>query len=275
MEKSEIESIGLELLLEAIYRRYGHDFRGYSRKHLERRVGQFCTGRNYGSISELIPAVLHDEPLFEKLLREFSIIVTEMFRDPLMYRSIRKQVVPILRTFPFIRIWVAGCATGEEAYSIAILLEEEDLYDRCTIFGTDFNDSALEKAKEGIYPADSIKLFTENYQRAGGEKSFSEYYHAEYEYAVMAPSLKRNMIFANHNLSTDHVFGDMHLVLCRNVLIYFDRELQDRALSLFSESLVLSGILCLGSNEDIRFTSLRDKFRSIDYGARIFQKTGG
>lgn len=275
MENSEIEGIELELLLEAIYRRYGHDFRGYSRKHLERRLRQFCAGRKVTSMSELIPAVLHDEQFFERLLREFSIIVTEMFRDPEVYLSIRKHVVPILRTFPFIRVWVAGCATGEEAYSIAILLKEEGLYSRCTIFGTDFNDSALEKAKEGIYAADSMKLFTENYQKAGGQGSFSEYYHANYEFAAMAPSLKENMVFANHNLSTDHVFGDMHLVLCRNVLIYFDPTLQERAFSLFADSLVLSGILCLGSKEDIQFTSFRDKFRSIHRESRIFQKISG
>ncbi|RJQ83817.1 MAG: protein-glutamate O-methyltransferase CheR [Desulfobacteraceae bacterium] len=271
MNENVIAQIELDLLVQAIYRRYGHDFRDYSKAHLKRRMQQFASVKSHGRIADLIPKVLHDEAFFETLLREISITVTEMFRDPHVFQSLRRVAIPFLRTFPFIRVWVAGCATGEEAYSLAILLKEEGLYDRSTIFVTDFNDVAVEKAKAGIYPLDSMSAYTRNYQQAGGSGSFSEYYHAGYDSAAMAPWLKENMVFANHNLVTDWVFSEMHLVFCRNVLIYFNQQLQSRVLTLFSEALARGGFLCLGPSEDITFSSARPLFKQMDEKARIFQ----
>jgi len=271
MNPNDIEKIEIDLLIEAIFRRYGHDFRGYSKAHLKRRIQQFAAIKAQARISDLIPRVLHDERLFEMLLKDISITVTQMFRDPQVFQSLRRHVIPFLRTFPFLRVWVAGCATGEEVYSVAIMLKEEGLYERSTLFATDFNDFALEKAKAGIYPIESIAAYTRNYQQAGGTGSFSDYYHAKYDSAAMAPWLKRNMVFANHNLVTDAVFSEMHLVFCRNVLIYFNQQLQDRVLTLFSQTLARGGFLCLGTSEDIAFSSVREIFKRTDDNARIFQ----
>jgi chemotaxis protein methyltransferase CheR len=274
LEIDEIEKIETDLLLDAIYRRYGHDFRGYARTHLERRIRRFLGKIRYTAISELIPKVLHEETFFEKLALEFSITVTEMFRDPFVYRSIREKVVPFLRTYPFIRVWIAGCSTGEEAYSLAIVLKEEGLLQRSTIFATDFNDSALQRAREGVYAIGNIRQFTENYQQGGGIDSFSKYYHAHYGRVTIDQSLKERIVFANHNLATDAVFNEVHLILCRNVLIYFDQDLQDRVLTVFSESLTRRGFLCLGTSEEVQFSKVRDCFKIIDNSARIFQLTG-
>jgi chemotaxis protein methyltransferase CheR len=195
-----------------------------------------------------------------------------MFRDPFVYCALREKVVPLLKTYPFVKVWHAGCATGEEVYSLAILLKEEGLFDRVTIFGTDFNDRALEQARQGIYPAERIKDFTRNYQEAGGKGSFSEYYHARYESAALNANLKERITFANHNLASDAAFGEMHLVFCRNVLIYFNPELQNRALRLFDESLVRGGFLCLGTKEDIQFTEVAGGYDAVDSAARIYRK---
>ncbi len=273
MEGDKAEAIELDVLLEAIHRRYGHDFRGYSRSHIIRRVKSFLAKSGQDSVAELIPKVLRDEAFFEKLVFELSVTVTQMFRDPPVFKSIRTKVVPILRTYPFLRIWVAGCATGEEAYSIAILLKEEGLYDHSTIFATDFNDTALEKARDGIYDLDQIRQSTENYQRSGGPNSFSEYYHAEFGAARLDQSLKNKLVFANHNLSTDSVFSEMHLILCRNVMIYFDKELQDRVFGLFSDSLVRGGFLCIGTSEEVQFSNFRKNFSRTDYESRIFRRS--
>ncbi len=273
MEGDKAEAIELDVLLEAIHRRYGHDFRGYSRSHIIRRVKSFLTKSGQDSVAELIPKVLRDEAFFEKLVFEFSVTVTQMFRDPSVFRSIRTKVVPILRTYPFLRIWVAGCATGEEAYSMAILLKEEGLYDNSTIFATDFNDLALEKAREGIYHFDQIRQSTENYQQSGGQRSFSEYYHAEFGAVMLDQSLKKNLVFANHNLATDSVFSEMHLILCRNVMIYFDKELQNRVFGLFSDSLLRGGFLCIGTSEEVRFSNFGKNFSRTDYGSKIFKRS--
>jgi chemotaxis protein methyltransferase CheR len=272
MEGDKAEAIELDVLLEAIHRRYGYDFRGYSRIHIVRRVKSFLAKSGQDSVAELIPKVLRDEAFFEKMVFELSVTVTQMFRDPSVFKSIRTKVVPILRTHPFLRIWVAGCATGEEAYSIAILLKEEGLYDHSTIFATDFNDTALEKARDGIYDLGQIRQSTENYQRSGGPKSFSEYYHAEFGAARLDQSLKNNLVFANHNLATDSVFSEMHLILCRNVMIYFDKELQDRVFGLFSDSLVRGGFLCIGTSEEVQFSNFRKNFSRTDYESRIFTR---
>jgi len=272
MEDFKIETIEIDLLLEAIFKRYGHDFRHYAKASIGRRVRQFLAKCECGSIAEMIPRVLHDELFFERMVREFSITVTEMFRDPYVYRAIREKVAPLLKSYPYLRVWHAGCATGEEAYSLSIVLKEEDLYDRTIMFATDFNDVALEKARDGIYELERVKHFTRNYQDAGGLTSFSEYYHAHYGSMAIQQTLKKNITFANHNLVTDSVFGEMNFILCRNVLIYFDKELQQRVLNLFLGSLAHGGYLCLGSKESLLFTEVHDHFRVIDEKARIYQK---
>ena len=204
----------------------------------------------------MIPMILRDRELFSRLARDFSIAVTEMFRDPFVYKAVRNKVIPVLRTWPHFKIWHAGCATGEEVYSLAIVLKEEGVYDRATIYATDFNDEALEQAREGIFEIGKLQEATRNYQQAGGKASLAEYYHARYDAAVMDSALKERIVFSGHNLASDSVFGDMHLVFCRNVLIYFNRELQNRALGLFTESLVHGGFLCLGTKEDLRFSNV-------------------
>ncbi len=271
-QKSHIENIEVDLLLEAIFRRYGHDFRHYARASVERRVKHFLSKAGCGNISELIPKLLYDDAFFARFLRQFSVPVTEMFRDPSVYRNLREKVMPLLKTYPFIKVWHAGCASGEEAYSVAIVLKEAGLYNQSTIYATDFNDEVLQKAMDGIYDLQNMKLFTKNYQDSGGTRSFSEYYHARYGAIAMDQMLRRNITFANHNLVTDSVFSETHLVLCRNVLIYFDKDLQDRALELFRDSLVRGGFLCLGSKETIQFSSVKDDFRIFDEKSKIYQK---
>jgi chemotaxis protein methyltransferase CheR len=272
MDPQAVEQIELTLLLEGIFQRWGYDFRGYSRASLRRRVGEFMGREGLARIGDLTARVLHEEPLFQALVQQFSVPVTEMFRDPAVYLALRREVVPYLRTYPFIKVWHAGCATGEEVYSLAILLEEEGLYDRCTIYATDLNEAALDRARAGVYPVASVQEFTENYQRAGGLRSFGEWYQAGYDRVVLPASLRRNVTFARHNLATDHVFSEVHLVLCRNVLIYFDRALQDRAIGLFEESLVHDGFLCLGSKETLAFSARREAFCELDQACRIYRR---
>jgi chemotaxis protein methyltransferase CheR len=274
MKKQELEAMEIDLLLEAVFRRYGYDFRSYARASVERRVRQFLSTVGGASVADLIPKVLNDEGFFSRLARMFSISVTEMFRDPFVYRAVREKVIPLLRTWPHIKVWHAGCATGEEVYSLAILLKEEGLYDRATIYATDFNDEVLERARGGVYEIGTMKEATQNYQQAGGKESFSEYYHAQYEAAAMDNSLKEHLTFANHNLTVDEEFGEMHLVFCRNVLIYFNRDLQNRALGLFTESLVHGGFLCLGTKEDIQFTEMSKQYEVVDAKAKIYRKKG-
>jgi chemotaxis protein methyltransferase CheR len=272
MEERALQALEIDLLLEAIQRRYGYDFRSYARASIERRIRQFMSNSGRETAGEMIPELLRSPGFASELVQYLSVTVTEMFRDPHVYRSLRANVAPLLRSFPFLKVWHAGCATGEEVYSMAIVLEEEGLLDRTTIFGTDINDASLARARDGIYPLESIREFTRNYQQAGGTGSFSDYYHARYAAAVMERSLKRRITFANHNLATDAVFSETHLILCRNVLIYFKRELQDRALHVFTDSLVRGGYLCLGTKEDIQFSSVRDNFDVLDQRAKIFKK---
>jgi len=272
VEREAIEQIELTLLLEGIFLRWGYDFRGYSRASVRRRVGEFMARHGLARVSDLTARALHDEPFFQELLQQFSVPVTEMFRDPSVYLALRREVVPYLRTYPFIKVWHAGCASGEEVYSLAILLEEEGLYDRCTIYATDVNEAALERARAGVYPVAAMQDFTENYQRAGGTGSLADWYQAGYDRVALRAALRRNVTFARHNLATDHVFSEVHLVLCRNVLIYFDRPLQDRALGLFEESLVHDGFLCLGTKETLAFSSRQASFTELDRSSRIYRK---
>jgi chemotaxis protein methyltransferase CheR len=267
-----LEKVEIELFVEAIYRRYGYDFRHYAKASVQRRARHILAQSEYERMSELIPRIMHDPEFARQAIYTFSITVTEMFRDPEFYRAVREQIIPYLKTYPFIKVWVAGCATGEEVYSLAIMLMEEGLYDRVTLFGTDFNDMALDKAREGIYPLKNVQQYTTNYQRAGGARSFGDYYHAEYESAIMDPSLKANITFANHNLTTDGVFSEMHLIFCRNVLIYFNLELQNRVLDLLSDSLTHGGFLCLGTRETLDFREVKTSFQAIDAAKKVYQK---
>jgi chemotaxis protein methyltransferase CheR len=271
MEQANIEQIELELLMEAIYQRYGYDFRQYSQASVKRRVLHHLAKTEFQTISELTSHILYEPPLFQSLLFDMSVTVTEMFRDPWFYATLREQVIPFLKTFPFINIWHAGCATGEEVYSLAILLKEEGLYRRAHIYATDFNDVALEKAKTRIYSLERIKEYTENYQKSGGKNSLADYYRAQYQSVIIDSALQENITFANHNLATDGVFGEMHLILCRNVLIYFDRPLQDRVLTLFHNSLLYNGFLCLGSKETIHFSNIKDHFIEFAAKEKIYQ----
>jgi chemotaxis protein methyltransferase CheR len=273
MKDKNLEPIEIDLLLEAIFRRYGHDFRSYARASIERRIRQFMSGEGCASVSEMIPKILHDREFFSRLAQYFSVTVTEMFRDPFVFRAVREVLVPLLRTWPHFKIWHAGCATGEEVYSLAIVLKEEGVYDRATIYATDFNDESLGRARDGIYKIGNMKESSQNYLQAGGKASFSEYYHAKYDAVAMDGSLKERITFANHNLSVDEAFGEMHVVFCRNVLIYFNRDLKNRALGLFTESLVHGGFLCLGTKEDIRFTDVNKLYTVVDGKAKIYRKS--
>lgn len=271
-EKLRNEDIEIHLLLEAINMKYGYDFRNYSSAHMKRRILYRMSVSGLPSISEMQHKILYDEEFFNRVLSDFSINVTEMFRDPSFYKAFRKDVIPILKTYPFIRIWHAGCSTGEEIYSMAILLKEEGLYDRTQIYATDFNKGILKKAKEGIYPIENIKEYTYNYQQSGGKSSFSDYYMAKYDSVIFETSLKKKITFAEHNLVTDGVFGEMHVIVCRNVLIYFNKQLQNSVIKLFSDSLSNGCFLCLGSKESIKFSTSSDRFEEFISGEKIYRK---
>ncbi|MDO8946369.1 MAG: CheR family methyltransferase [Desulfocapsaceae bacterium] len=272
MKNPEGEHTEIDLLLETIYQRYGYDFRSYARASIVRRTMLFRSNAGCASVSEMIPRIIDDEDFASRLIRYFSIAVTESFRDPLVYRAVREKVIPLLRTWPHCKIWHAGCATGEEVYSLAIVLKEEGIYDRTTIYATDFNNEALDRARAGIYEIGKLKEATRNYQQAGGKRSFSEYYHARYQAAAMDKALNERVVFSSHNLASDSAFGEMHLVFCRNVLIYFNHDLQNRALGLFTESLVHGGFLCLGTKEDLQFSDFSDRYELVDKNARIYKK---
>jgi chemotaxis protein methyltransferase CheR len=267
-----IEDIEIDLVLEAIFRGYGYDFRHYARASIRRRIQHLLAKTDHHRVVDLIAHLLYDDTFARSAIYDFSITVTEMFRNPEFYNALRQEIVPYLKTYPFVKVWIAGCATGEEVYSLAILLEEEGLYERSTIFATDFNVAALEQAQEGIYALRNASQYTKNYQQAQGRHSFANYYHARYGSMIIDNSLRRNITFANHNLVTDGVFGEMHLILCRNVLIYFDQVLQNRVLSLLAESLIYGGFLCLGTKETIRFSEIKNQFEIIDAEMKIYQK---
>ena len=268
----DLERVEIELLLEGVFRHYGFDFRSYAYASIRRRLWKRVEAEALSSISELQALVLHDSTAMDRLLLDLSISVTAMFRDPDFYRVFRQDVVPLLRTYPFIRIWHAGCSTGEEVYSAAIVLEEEGLLDRARIYATDINGNVLKQAKAGIFSLTRMQEYTENYIRAGGTRSFSEYYTAMYDGALFSPSLTRNTVFSQHNLVTDRSFSEFHMVFCRNVLIYFDRALQDRVHSLFYDSLVMFGVLALGSKESLRFSQYEDCYEMLHVKERIYRK---
>jgi chemotaxis protein methyltransferase CheR len=269
-----VADIEMRLLVQAIFLRYGHDFRDYAQASLKRRVLQAQQRMGAESISALQERVLHDADAFAQLLQFLTVPVSEMFRDPSYFLAIRRHVVPVLRTYPSLKIWVAGCSTGEEPYSLAILLLEEGLLERTILYATDINHASLEKARQGIFALDAMQAFTRNYQRAGGTRSFSDYYSAAYGGALFDRRLRDSITFADHSLATDSVFSETQFVSCRNVLIYFNRGLQDRALGLFHESLSRRGFLGLGSKETLDFSAYAERFEAVSRPERLYRKRG-
>jgi chemotaxis protein methyltransferase CheR len=262
----------LRLLLEAIYHRYQHDFRHYAIASLRRRVTQAMQRFGCRSVSQLQDRILHEPDVFAQTLEYLTVQVSELFRDPAYFRALRQEVVPFLKTFPSVKLWVAGCSAGEEVISIAILLHEENLLDRALVYATDINPKALGAAKAGMYPIDRIAQFSENYLAAGGTRSLSDYYHAAYGSAIFDRALRQRVLYADHSLATDSVFSEVHFVSCRNVLIYFDRSLQDRSLSLFHDALVHRGYLGLGAKESLHFSALASSFVEVPGRQRIYRK---
>ena len=267
-----LEKIEIELLLEAVYRHYGFDFRSYAYSSLRRRLWKRILAEGLSTVSGLQDRVLHDSETLERLLDDLSVSVTAMFRDPSFYMAFRERAVPLLRTYPFIRVWHAGCSTGEEVFSMAILLQEEGLYDRARIYATDMNETVLRRARAGIFPLERMQEYTENYIRAGGRRSFSEYYTAGYDGALFTPALLKNVVFAQHNLVTDRSFSEFNAILCRNVLIYFDKALQSRVHRLFYDSLTTFGILGLGSKETLRFSKFESCYDQLLSGEKLYRK---
>lgn len=271
MSDDEIENIEIKLLLSAVMDVYGYDFRDYATASLKRRIENFMSTHHAKTYLALADQLIHDSDLFEQFLKNMSITVSEMFRDPLFYKSFVTEVIPVLKTYPFLKLWCAGCATGEEVYSLAIVLHEEGLLEKSTLYATDFNNDALRIAKKGIYSSEKTKEYIKNYNKFGGKSSFSEYYTAEYDSIKLADFLIDKITFANHNLVTDGSFGEMNVIFCRNVLIYFNQELTNKVLNLFCDSLSRRGYLCLGTKEALDFSAVYNRFDCIDKPSRIYQ----
>ncbi len=269
---ASLEDIEVQLLLEAIYRYYGYDFRNYAPSSLKRRVRHFLHNEGLPTVSALQARILHDRTCLDRLLLGLTVNTTSMFRDPSFYVAFREQVVPLLKTYPFIRIWHAGCSTGQEVYSMAILLQEEGIYHRCRVYATDTNEQVLQTARNGIFPLDKMQEYTQLYLKAGGKQSFSEYYTADYKNAIFRSSLKEHLVFAQHNLVTDSSFNEFNVILCRNVLIYFNSTLQQQVHQLFYNSLCKFGILGLGKQESIRFTPYEADYEEIAHGQKLYRR---
>jgi len=267
------EDIEVHLFIEALKLRYGYDFSQYARASLKRRVLGLRQVFGCEYVSQLLPRLLHDPAFLPQVISQLSVPVSEMFRDPAVFLALRRQVLPLLRSYPTINIWQAGCAHGEEVYSLAILFQEEGLYERCRIYATDINDVALTKAEEGVFAEADVRAYAKNHHHAGGVGSLLDHFHIAYGFAKADDRLKRNIVFAHHNLVSDGVFCEVNLILCRNVLIYFGRDLQGRVLRLFRDSLMRGGFLCLGSKESLGFDGILDNFRVIDQNAKLFQLT--
>ena len=268
----DLERVEMQLLLEGIYQHYGYDFRGYAAASLKRRLWRRAHAEGLTTLSGLQERVLHDPHCMERLLHDLSINVTSMFRDPTFYAAFRESVVPLLRTYPFLRIWNAGCSTGEETYSLAILLMEAGLYDKTRIYATDINDAVIDRARSGRFPLERMRDYTANYLRAGGQEEFSRYYTVEGEEASFSQDICSRVVFANHNLVSDGPFNEFNVIVCRNVMIYFGKGLQDRVHELFYESLETFGVLALGHKESIRFTPHEQRFESLNTRERLYRK---
>lgn len=269
MEKEDIE---IKLLLDSIKVKYGHDFTQYAPASLARRIKKCIEDAGFNSITEMISAVISDREIFNNFFYCLSVNVTGMFRDPLFFKELRKSILPYLDTYSFLKVWSAGVATGQEIYSLAILFKEENLYKKTQFYATDFNDKVLDQAEEGIYNTDIIQLSAQNYQESGGKGSFSNYYHEKYDSVIFDRLLKENIAFANHNLVTDKVFGEMNIILCRNVMIYFNQDLQNQVLQLFYDSLCYNGFLCLGNKESLNFSIVENLFEPICKKQKIYKK---
>jgi chemotaxis protein methyltransferase CheR len=273
-EKTAIEAreVELDLILEAVFQKYGYDFRQYAKSSIHRRLELVLVKFQFQEPLDFLHAILRDHELFERSLPHFTVGTTEMFRDPDFFLTLRRDVIPILKTYPTLNIWSAGCSTGEELYSLAILLKEEGLYDRTVIFGTDLNQNALRLAQEGIFPQDVIESYAKNYSDAGGSKNFHDYYTAAYGNVRMDSELKRNFVLSTHNLTADSVFAECQLILCRNVMIYFNKLLQERALDLFCDFLPRGSFLCLGSKENLKYSKTFSKFDIFNEKWRIYRR---
>ena len=267
-----IEDIEIRLLLEALYQKYHYDFRNYAFASVKRRLRQAREHMGFSTVSAMQEAVLHDHAMLPRLIGYLTVQVSEMFRDPSYFRALREKVAPHLRTYPSLKVWIAGCSAGEELYSLVILFREEGLESRTLFYATDINPEALAKAAAGVYGLDRMRLFTENHRKSGGRSSLSDYYNAAYGAAVFDKSLRARVVFSDHSLVTDAAFAEMHLISCRNVLIYFDRNLQDRALGLFKDSLPRKGFLGLGAKESLRFSSHAASFADFVREEKIYQK---
>jgi len=270
--EQDLEALEIELLLEGIFRRYGFDFREYAPASLRRRLRRRMDGERVRTVSALQARVLHDPVVMERLLLDLSVNVTAMFRDPSFFLAFRSKVVPLLRTYPYTRVWVAGCSTGEEVYSLAILLAEEGLSERTRIYATDINQVVLDRARLGVFPLEKMREYTQNYIRSGGTRAFSEYYVARYDGALFARALVDNVVWAQHNLASDAGFNEFNVVSCRNVMIYFDKPLQEHVHTLFYESLAVFGVLALGQKESIRFSPHESAFEELDESEKLFRK---
>lgn len=270
-KEKELHDIELRLLLEAIFQAHGYDFRDYALSSLRRRILSFMNEEGYATAAALQHQIIHDPGVVKKLLMALSVSVTSMFRDPEFFQAFRNQIVPFLKTYPFVRIWSAGCCTGEEVFSLAIVLHEEGMLDRCRIYATDLNNEVIANAREGVFPLNDMKQNSKNYFESGGKIAFSNYYVARYDLVKFDTSLIRNVVFAQHNLATDGSFNEFNVILCRNVLIYFNRELQKRVHVTLHESLCNFGFLCLGSREMINFTPYENDYRQLNE-QRIYQR---
>ena len=266
------EDIEIELLLEGLYRAYGFDFREYSRSSLKRRILELMRAENLGTVSALQDKVLHDGGCLERLLLGLSVHATSMFRDPSFYVTFRRKVVPLLRTYPTVQIWIAGCSTGEEVYSLAILLQEEHLYERCRIYATDISQAVLRKARDGIFPLSAMREYTSNYHQSGGANEFSDYYTAQYDSVIFSSALKSNLVFSEHNLATDGSFNEFQVILCRNVMIYFNKDLQARVHNLLYDSLSMFGVFGLGNKESLKFTPRAAFYQHLNDHDKLYRK---
>jgi chemotaxis protein methyltransferase CheR len=271
-DKGSIEEVEIDLLLEAAYRLRGYDFRDYARASLRRRIQNQLRVEKVDTITRLLDKILHDASCMDRFVLGLAVNVSSMFRDPGFFRAMRQHVFPLLRTWPYIRIWQAGCSMGEEVYSVAIMLAEDGLIGRCRIYATDINETALQKAREGIYPLELMQRCTQNYIQAGGTRSFSEYYTAAYDNAIFTPALREHVVFAKHNLVTDGPFNEFSLILCRNVLIYFNRALQDRVHRLLDDSLANFGVLGLGTKETLSLTALENRYEQVVAPHRLYRR---
>lgn len=268
----ELEDIEIELLLDGLYRAYGFDFREYSRPSLKRRILELMRTEKLETVSTFQNRVLHDAACLDRLLLGLSVHATAMFRDPSFYSTFRRQVVPLLRTYPTVQVWVAGCSTGEEVYSLAILLHEERLYDKCRIYATDISQAVLRKARDGIFPLAAMREYTSNYHQAGGAHEFSDYYTAQYDSVIFSSALKSNVVFSEHNLATDGSFNEFQVILCRNVMIYFNKDLQARVHNLLYDSLSMFGVFGLGNKESLKFTPRAGSYQHLNNHDKLYRK---